>query len=91
MIRLNVFISVVAENCEEFVAVAKELVAESQKEAGCVAYDLFASETRSDVYMICETWESQEALTAHSQTEHYTRCCGRLGEIAQLKLEKFDM
>ena len=56
MIRLNVFIRTTATNREETVATAKELVAASLKDAGCVAYDLFESATRPDVLMICETW-----------------------------------
>ena len=55
MIRLNVFIRTTATNREETVATAKELVAASLKDAGCVAYDLFESATRPDVLMICET------------------------------------
>ena len=43
MIRLNVFIRTTATNREETVATAKELVAASLKDAGCVAYDLFES------------------------------------------------
>ena len=46
MIRLNVFIRTTATNREETVATAKELVAASLKDAGCVAYDLFESATR---------------------------------------------
>ena len=49
MIRLNVFIRTTATNREETVATAKELVAASLKDAGCVAYDLFESATRPDV------------------------------------------
>ena len=45
MIRLNVFIRTTATNREETVATAKELVAASLKDAGCVAYDLFESAT----------------------------------------------
>ena len=50
MIRLNVFIRTTATNREETVATAKELVAASLKDAGCVAYDLFESATRPDVF-----------------------------------------
>lgn len=64
MIRLNVFIRTTATNREETVATAKELVAASLKDAGCVAYDLFESATRPDVLMICETWSDAKALAA---------------------------
>ena len=72
MIRLNVFIRTTATNREETVATAKELVAASLKDAGCVAYDLFESATRPDVLMICETWSDAKALAAHETTSHFT-------------------
>ena len=54
MIRLNVFIQVSAENRAAVLESAKELVAYSLKDNGCIAYDVFESATRSDVLMICE-------------------------------------
>ena len=65
MIRLNVFIQVEKQNYDQVVNIAKELVAASQKDNGCVAYDLFQSTTRQDVLMICETWKDAESLSAH--------------------------
>ena len=51
MIRLNVFIQVSAENRTAVLESAKELVAYSLKDNGCIAYDVFESATRSDVLM----------------------------------------
>ena len=55
MIRLNVFIRVKEEKREAVLAAAKELVTASQKDKGCIAYDVFESATRHDVLMICVT------------------------------------
>ena len=41
MIRLNVFIQVSAENRAAVLESAKELVAYSLKDNGCIAYDVF--------------------------------------------------
>ena len=67
MIRLNVFIQVSAENRAAVLESAKELVAYSLKDNGCIAYDVFESATRSDVLMICETWKDAESLSAHEK------------------------
>lgn len=64
MIRLNVFIRVKEEKREAVLVAAKELVTASQKDKGCIAYDVFESATRHDVLMICETWKDAEALSA---------------------------
>ena len=68
MIRLNVFIQVSAENRAAVLESAKELVAYSLKDNGCIAYDVFESATRSDVLMICETWKDAESLSAHEKS-----------------------
>ncbi len=57
MIRLNVFIQVSESNRAAVLEAAKELVASSLKDKGCIAYDVFESATRNDVLMICETWK----------------------------------
>ena len=69
MIRLNVFIQVEKQNYDQVVSIAKELVAASQKDNGCVAYDLFQSTTRHDVLMICETWKMR-LLLQHTNKLH---------------------
>lgn len=59
MIRLNVFIQVSAENRAAVLESAKELVAYSLKDNGCIAYDVFESATRSDVLMIVKHGKMQ--------------------------------
>lgn len=71
MIRLNVFIQVSAENRAAVLESAKELVAYSLKDNGCIAYDVFESATRSDVLMICETWKDAESLSVHEKADHF--------------------
>lgn len=90
MIRLNVFIQVEEKNLESVVTMAKELVAASLNDKGCVAYDLFQSTTRRDVLMICETWEDAESLAVHESSSHFTALVPKIQELAAMKLEKFE-
>lgn len=74
MVRLNV--SVITETEEErrlFIEAAVELVSLSLRDKGCIDYDLYQSKTNDDRLMIIETWESEEDLKNHSETEHF-RC-----------------
>lgn len=89
MIRLNVFVQVDEANRASVVETAKQLVAASLQDAGCVAYDLFESATRPDVLMICETWTDEAALAAHSASTHFTTLVPQIEKLAKLKLEKF--
>lgn len=90
MLRLNVFIQVSEANKNELEKVAKELVAASLKDNGCVAYDFFKSATRDDVYMICETWTDESSLKAHSESAHFTTLVPKIESLAVMKLEKFE-
>ena len=90
MIRLNVFIQVDEKNHDAVVAAAKELVAASLKDQGCIAYDLFQSATRPDVLMICETWADAASLSAHEAASHFNTLVPRIQSLAAMKLEKFN-
>ena len=96
MIRLNVFIQVSAENRAAVLESAKELVAYSLKDNGCIAYDVFESATRSDVLMICETWKDAESLSAHEKAGilnclcHFVALVPKIQGLAAMKLEKFE-
>lgn len=89
MIRLNVFIRVSAEKRAEVLEVAKELVAASLKDNGCVAYDVFESSTRPDVLMICETWKDEDCLAVHMKAPHFTTMVPKIQELGEMKIEQF--
>ena len=90
MIRLNVFIQVSDSNRAAVLEAAKELVACSLQDKGCIAYDIFESATRKDVLMICETWENAEALAMHEKANHFVTLVPKIQGLASMKLEKFD-
>ncbi len=51
-------------------APAAVCVAETRKEKGCIAYELFASLADPEKLVFVEKWETREALTAHSKQPH---------------------
>lgn len=89
MIRLNVFIKVDERNQADLLGLIKQLVDSAQTEAGCVAYDVFESSTRLDVMMICETWQDNDALIAHTQSNLYKELVPKMHKMAEFKTEKF--
>lgn len=90
MIRLNVFIQVTESNRAAVLEAAKELVAQSLKDNGCISYDIYESSTRCDVLMICETWTDAEALAAHEKADHFVTLVPKIQSLASMKLEKFE-
>ena len=90
MIRLNVLIEATADTKAEALKLAKELVAASLNDKGCVAYDVFESATRPNVLMICETWADAASLEVHSNSAHFTTLVPKIQALAPMKLEQFD-
>lgn len=90
MIRLNIFMTVCERHRSEIRMIADQLIEASLKDAGCKGYDFFQSITRPDVMMICETWESPEALEAHQNTPHFQRLVPLLHTLCETKTEIYE-
>jgi quinol monooxygenase YgiN len=91
MIRLNCFFQANdAAQFAEALAAAKALTEKSLHHEGVVAYDVFASATRPDVFMICETWQNQEVLDRHSATPEFKENVGIIQRCGKMKLESFN-
>lgn len=91
MIRLNCFFQASEpEQYKDALRAAAWLADKSRKHAGCIAYDVFVSTTRADVFMICETWKDQDSLDKHSATADYKRYSTQMTDCGLLKIEKFE-
>lgn len=69
------------ENREEFLNIAKELVAETRKEPGNISYQLIQDREKKDTYVFLEQWPDQEALDIHMATEHFKRLVGAMSKV----------
>lgn len=49
-----------------------------------------ASMTNDDRFMIVETWENEEALKAHSESDHFKRLVPKMKELSTMTLVRFD-
>jgi quinol monooxygenase YgiN len=47
------------------------LLAPTREEPGCLSYDLFRSTTDRAIWMLLESWISESAVEAHTQTAHF--------------------
>jgi quinol monooxygenase YgiN len=76
---------------EAATAAAKEMMAESRKEAGCHAYTFTRDLSEPGRFYIIEEWESDEALAVHFKTPHMAKfqsVVPGLG-IKEMKAERF--
>lgn len=90
MIRLNCTLLIEeSKNRKPLIEAATELVELSLHDKGCINYDLYGSLTNDDHLLIYETWESEEALKAHQNSDHFKRLSPILHELSTMTLEKF--
>ena len=77
----------------EVSAAALEIMKETHKEEGNIAY-AFSSDLEDDgLIYIFEKWESQEALDFHFKTPHmaaFQKTVGALG-VKEMNLEKYEI
>ena len=75
----------VREECvEQYLSLAKELVAASQAEPGCVTYTLNRCAENSRQFCFIEIWKDQDAINAHNASEHFTRIVPQLGKLLEI-------
>lgn len=48
----------------------RQMMADSQAEDGCLAYEFSPDISKPDILHLYEVWESAEALDAHGQSSH---------------------
>lgn len=89
MIRINCFFQAHEGKYNEALQAAVALTAASLKDEGNVAYDVFESATRPDVFMICETWTDTEALKKHMAAPHFKQYVTEIEACGALKIEQF--
>ena len=70
-----------AEKVEEFVAVAKTLIAASRAEPGNISYTLLQDPYDRTSFFFFEEWKSQAAIDAHFATPHFKDFGAQLKEL----------
>lgn len=58
---------------DAFMAGAKECIAETRKEKGCISYEYHTGMDDPNRFVVVERWESREDLNAHGRAPHMKR------------------
>lgn len=58
------------EGREAYIAGAKDCIAATQKEHGCITYDSHASINDPDTFVVVERWATRDDLNAHGRSAH---------------------
>jgi quinol monooxygenase YgiN len=70
MIYVVATLTIKPGSLEALRAPAAACIAETLKEEGCIAYELFESLSDPQKLIFVEKWETREHLTAHSKQPH---------------------
>ena len=70
MIYVVATLIVKPEKRADFLEDARDVIAATRRETGCVTYDLTSSITEPNEFIFVERWETREALAAHFETPH---------------------
>jgi quinol monooxygenase YgiN len=77
MVYVIATLTIKPEMKAELFAAAKDCIAATRAEKGCISYDLFESTTDPDKLVFVELWASAERLPEHSRSDHM-RAFGRV-------------
>ena len=78
---------------EEAFAAAKQIMIETHKEEGNIAY-VFSSDLNDEgLVHVFEAWESQDALDIHFKTPHMAEFQAKIGELGvkDMKIQKYEI
>jgi quinol monooxygenase YgiN len=80
-------IKVIAKNVlkegyvQDFIDLAVPLIKESQKESGCIYYDLYQDISEPNVLTFIEEWKDEKAIRLHKASVHYMDIIPKLAEF----------
>lgn len=55
---------------DAYIAGAKDCIAATQKEKGCISYDSHCSINDPDTFVVVERWDTRDDLNAHGRAPH---------------------
>ena len=67
---------------DDFLKLAKELIIESRKEDGCIAYDIYESIDGLCLTFI-EEWKDEKSIEMHNNSEHFKSIVPKLSQFKE--------
>ena len=70
MLVVRVLVQVKPEKRQQFIDISTPLIAQTNKEPGCLFYSCYQDLVDPNKFLFYEEYENQAAIDAHNQTEH---------------------
>ena len=75
-------LTIKAEKVDEFVALAKTIIAASRAEAGNISYTLYQDPYERTTFFFFEEWKNQAAIDAHFAMPHFKAFGEKMKDLA---------
>ncbi len=75
------------DQISEFRSLAKPLVQESQKEEGCISYDLYEEVSNPCVLTFIEEWKNEQSIELHRASNHFKTICPQFEHLLEQPAE----
>ena len=66
---------------QEFLKLAKEMIARTREEAGCISYDLAGDQNDTQVFYFIEKYQVEWAVEFHRATEYFQTLVPQIGAL----------
>lgn len=66
---------------QAFLQLAKEMIAQTRQERGCLSYDLVSDQGDPQVYYFIEKYADQEAVEVHRGTAYFQTLVPQIGAL----------
>ncbi len=70
-ITKNVIFVAKDDTIDELKSLLTAMVKPSQKEEGCLLYEIYQKKEQPNTFVVIETWENDTALEGHKNSAHY--------------------
>jgi quinol monooxygenase YgiN len=87
MIKVVARMIVKEHHIEEFISCASELVSETRKEEGCIAYQLYQDVRNNKLLTFIEEYENQEAFDFHMKSGHFNKVFPKLVQFQEKEVD----
>lgn len=80
-------LSLKPEKTKDFIAAAKEIIEKSNKEPGCISYQLYQDPYTVSKFVFVEEYKNQAAVDAHFASEHFKAFGPKIGDLVAAPAE----
>jgi quinol monooxygenase YgiN len=93
MVILAVTAKIKPDHRAEAVEIALQMVAETRKEEGCVAYTFHSPLDDPNTFFVYEEWATEEALNGHMQSDHMKVFQSRMPAVldGNVEVKRYDV